>query len=454
MKKMTAILLLTTVLLTAVACAATPADTTESTAKATTTEAVTDTVPEPTSFALDESFVIVYPENATEVETNAVNAIVTALKKLNISIGTQKDTATSRANEILVGNTARELTQSVTKTLSENDFTLRMQSTESENKIVLAAKGDIGMELAVHYFIANYLSAERVQSLPLTLSFTHKQKEVTIAGTPLSQYTVVYAQEGVGSNKDIQAAKYADTVEVFVSLLEKATGVRLQTVPDAEKIADGTPLILFGSSSRKNDDSLYSVKLKGGGADAYAAKLMTDGTVALAGNNACSVLGAGEAMIHSLLGESADITALNISGKKDLTHVACVGDSITYGTNSSDPSMQSYPVYLQRMLGYNYYVEKYGAPSHSLIETDTPSFLKHEYFRKSTNATPDVVIVMLGTNDCRTQKWEDSAYKDWSDPARKEAFLAAGQKLIDAYRKRNNDVQIIFSTCPTVPQDS
>ncbi len=133
--------------------------------------------------------------------------------------------------------------------------------------------------------------------------------------------------------------------------------------------------------------------------------------------------------------------------------MACVGDSITYGTGSDDPTKQCYPVYLQALLGDGYRVENYGVPGHSLIETDSSSFLCHEYFAESVSQKPDVVIIMLGTNDCRSQKWEDSAYKDWSDPARRVDFLAAGQKLIDAYRKANGDVQIIFATCPTVPQD-
>lgn len=293
-----------------------------------------------------------------------------------------------------------------------------------------------------------------MKKIAVSASTFSSQRAFKLAGTPLSEYTVVYAKEGIGSSKDIQAAKYADTVTEFIALLEKATGVRLTAIPDTQALPEGSHALLFGNTSLTDDNTIDPSKLASMGVGAYATRILPNGNVALAGSNACSALAAGEALVNALLGESEDLTTLELYGEKDLIHVACVGDSITYGTGSNDPSLHNYPVYLQRMLGYNYYVEKYGAPGHSLIETDANSFLKHEYFKMSTSAAPDVVIVMLGTNDCRSQKWTDSAYKDWSDPARKEAFLAAGQKLVDSYRDKNKDVQIIFATCPTVPQDA
>lgn len=42
--------------------------------------------------------------------------------------------------------------------------------------------------------------------------------------------------------------------------------------------------------------------------------------------------------------------------------VACVGNSITYGTGLSDRATQSYPVKLQKLLGERYEVENFGKP--------------------------------------------------------------------------------------------
>ena len=42
--------------------------------------------------------------------------------------------------------------------------------------------------------------------------------------------------------------------------------------------------------------------------------------------------------------------------------VACVGNSITYGTGLADRATQSYPVQLQKLLGEHYEVENFGKP--------------------------------------------------------------------------------------------
>ena len=444
MKKLTAILLLATMMFSASACGSTP-----ETTPADTTAAKPDE-DKPSVISVDKDYKVVIPTAATEEEKAAAELVVASLKKVGITVGTVTDATAPADKEILIGKTSRDESTSLLDGLGNGDFKLATR----DAKIILAAIDPDGVTLAAGYFIHTYVQGKTEVALDPALSFSHKKGSVTLNGTPLSDYTLYYAAEGTGSDKDVQAAKYQDTAQVFLDLLEKATGVRLESAADSPALATKNNVILLGRVSHTDVVKLYNSKLTKGGVGAYAAQLTAKNNLVLAGVNPCSALAAGEAAVYSMLGENKEIASLNLSGTKDILRVACVGDSITYGTNSTDPSMQSYPVYLQRMLGYGYYVEKYGAPSHSLIETDTSSFLKHGYFKQSVNTAPDVVIVMLGTNDCRTQKWQDSAYKDWTKPARKEAFLAAGQKLIDAYREKNADVQIIFTTCPTVPQDA
>lgn len=451
MKKITAFLLLTALVLSAVACAST----TDTSNSANTSDSVSSKPePEPTDLKIDKNCAVVLPVSATKSEIAAADSIIAALEKHGITLQKYDDSADAASNEILVGKTARTASQNALNGLTDGDFAIVVNTNEFGNSIALAANDPDGIALCTDYFIYSYLQKESDLTLPLDLNFNHKRSNKQINGINVSDYTIVYAKEGVNSDKNIQAAKYQDTVTEFVTYLKKATGVTLNAIPDTENLTSFEHLILFGNTARPEDNILYNPKFIASGAKAYTVKLLNNGNLALAGTNAISTLAAGKAAVLAMLGEKQETNDLNCSGKADLIHVACIGDSITYGTNSTDPSMQSYPVYLQRMLGYSYYVEKYGAPSHSLIETDTQSFLKHEYFKKSTAAKPDVVIVMLGTNDCRTQKWEDSAYKNWADPARKQAFLSSGKKLIDAYRAANKEVQIIFATCPTVPQDA
>ena len=82
----------------------------------------------------------------------------------------------------------------------------------------------------------------------------------------------------------------------------------------------------------------------------------------------------------------------NNNGKS--VRVACLGDSITRG--------YGYPDKLQNSLGANYTVRNFGFDSTTvLLNTDTPYMYQVE-FSRSKHFLPDIVVVMLGTNDART----------------------------------------------------
>jgi lysophospholipase L1-like esterase len=75
------------------------------------------------------------------------------------------------------------------------------------------------------------------------------------------------------------------------------------------------------------------------------------------------------------------------------TKVACVGDSITEGTD--------YPIDLQKLLGDNYTVGNFGVgDSTVLLGTEKPWMYQTE-FQNARRFLPNIVIIMLGTNDAR-----------------------------------------------------
>jgi lysophospholipase L1-like esterase len=93
------------------------------------------------------------------------------------------------------------------------------------------------------------------------------------------------------------------------------------------------------------------------------------------------------------------------------THVACVGDSITFGLFASSPTA-SYPSVLQTMFGSSVQVGNYGHSGATMLSVaDLPYQNQPEY----TNATTFVsgagasavvdVIIMLGTNDSKSYNW-------------------------------------------------
>jgi lysophospholipase L1-like esterase len=71
--------------------------------------------------------------------------------------------------------------------------------------------------------------------------------------------------------------------------------------------------------------------------------------------------------------------------------VACVGDSITKGFH--------YPEILGELLGPNYVVQNFGAGGAAVaLRSETP-YINQSVFLAVKRFQPDIVIIMLGTND-------------------------------------------------------
>jgi len=74
-----------------------------------------------------------------------------------------------------------------------------------------------------------------------------------------------------------------------------------------------------------------------------------------------------------------------------IIRVACVGDSITELTN--------YPTILSRLLGKNYVIDNFGVSGAKVtLDSDSP-YLYSEACRDATKFQPNIVVIMLGTND-------------------------------------------------------
>jgi lysophospholipase L1-like esterase len=87
------------------------------------------------------------------------------------------------------------------------------------------------------------------------------------------------------------------------------------------------------------------------------------------------------------------------------TRVACVGDSTTAGSGNSGVNI--YPPLLARILGAGFEVKNFGDAGTTLMKKpgaggsywDTPAF------KASQSYAPDVVLIMLGTNDSKAANW-------------------------------------------------
>ncbi len=106
-------------------------------------------------------------------------------------------------------------------------------------------------------------------------------------------------------------------------------------------------------------------------------------------------------------------TANKLPDKKpgEKIKIACVGDSITYGTGSRDVNTKSYPAQLSAMLGTTEYeVKSFGKAKAFMI--DSRDFTDYKYtsdkamaykttqeYQNSLKYDSDIVIICLGAND-------------------------------------------------------
>src|SRR3954451_2825248 len=77
--------------------------------------------------------------------------------------------------------------------------------------------------------------------------------------------------------------------------------------------------------------------------------------------------------------------------------VACVGDSITYGSGLKDRAKESYPVVLQGLLGDKYEVRNFGVSGATLLKKGDKPYDKEKAYPQALDFRPDIVVIKLGT---------------------------------------------------------
>ena len=92
--------------------------------------------------------------------------------------------------------------------------------------------------------------------------------------------------------------------------------------------------------------------------------------------------------------------------------VACVGDSITWGFTIVNRSKYSYPAVLQQLLGDGFEVRNFGHNDAAVrFDAETPYVSKKAY-RDSLAWEPDIVLLMLGTNDTKPWNWNPGIFRE------------------------------------------
>ncbi len=114
--------------------------------------------------------------------------------------------------------------------------------------------------------------------------------------------------------------------------------------------------------------------------------------------------------------------------------VACVGDSITKGSGSS-----GYPAYLQTLLGANYSVGNFGVMGSDVTFNSDKPYVSQREFLMAKQFNPDIVVIMLGTNDARTNNYPHI-----------EDFSENYKRLVDAFQALQTQPEIWLVQPPPI----
>lgn len=121
--------------------------------------------------------------------------------------------------------------------------------------------------------------------------------------------------------------------------------------------------------------------------------------------------------------------------------IACVGDSITFGACIDDREQNCYPTQLQRLMGDAYEVRNFGFSARVMTNAGDYPYMKEDMYSEMKAWLPDVVVIMLGTNDTKPQNW---------DPVE---FEKAYRTMFDELKGLDSHPDIYFCYPPTVVTD-
>jgi lysophospholipase L1-like esterase len=129
----------------------------------------------------------------------------------------------------------------------------------------------------------------------------------------------------------------------------------------------------------------------------------------------------------------AESTPVDVSAYKEVIKLACVGDSITQGVGAEKG--KSWPDQIQAMLGDKWQVRNFGVSGSTLLNAGDKPYQKEGAFKKALEFTPDVVVIILGTNDTKPQNWKhkDQFTADYQDLIGKFAALPSKPRIFICY---------------------
>ena len=125
--------------------------------------------------------------------------------------------------------------------------------------------------------------------------------------------------------------------------------------------------------------------------------------------------------------------------------IACVGDSITWGYTITHHRLAlAWPGVLQKLVGKKYKSANFGHSGATLLKKGNLPYWTTPEFKEATRFDPNIVIIMLGTNDTKPQNWKKYGSQ----------FTANAVALIRHFRHLRAHPKIYICTPPPVVRDN
>ena len=100
-------------------------------------------------------------------------------------------------------------------------------------------------------------------------------------------------------------------------------------------------------------------------------------------------------------------------GNDERIRVSCVGDSLTYGSGViKTREVDSYPAKLQKKLGTSHLVSNFGLRNATASADGDLPYIDSAQYKKSLESEPNIVLLMLGTNDSKTYNLIAKSYEE------------------------------------------
>lgn len=125
---------------------------------------------------------------------------------------------------------------------------------------------------------------------------------------------------------------------------------------------------------------------------------------------------------------------------KGKTRIAFVGDSITYGASLENREDNAFAYVVADALSASCITGNFGKSATSALSTAVAPYTQTEEYKKSLEFNPDIVHIMLGTNDIKNENWDEG----------KDNFLRDYLNIINNYKAKNPNVKVYVGVPPRI----